>query len=1037
MPKVIDGDVYCKEEDFVEIKSDENLEKSKKKGCKYITSKDITVAKLLEYFYLKIDKIEGLRGELEQVEFENNKCNIGFPLPKNIFGKAFLLDTALSFSGDELEELVHGEEKMVYDKLLKEEEENDDEEDNKEEENNDEEEEEGEGDVRLSTHVLLEAIYKGSNAFTKDSFLNLEKIPEMEYKYEIKKQKKFKNTSKRISQKIHKILKNMIESVEKKIGNDTGNQTSSQKEEPPKEEHDDFDKEMTELKKLKDGKLTIDKKLKLEIYEKKEEIEKKLIGILNGYKTVEEKKGQIGKWKKIVDDWEKDARKSFEKKIEIKKDKEGHKNLLEYKPRVFEFLKETTFGVSIKPSNKRFKNIEGEEYEELIEFFKNPQEFLNSPPEENETVNNDLSENSENKWKKKLSEKLLKFIFKEMEGIKGKRVGEEGMEVEEGEISTEYIIEVLNEEFKWLNLGFKRKVKEWFQKKEKVENNRKFGIEHFKILKKELTDIDNGIENCKIFKHSILQVLRYNDESDTIHQEFRGRMGAQILGSVYNAKELIKDFWNALLISLTGSGLISAVLDIGVWPSIILLISLTGCIPCAHAVGVILYMMTPRASETFDSLVIKRLLVSFDGGSFWPSSKAIFDENMSVAIAAGKIAAGGSIFNNLLAMEEISKSFPENAQWTSIFPAFPANLVATATSGPMVPLEFNEWRDHQRSALYKIYDQGFLPKPDRNEIVLERRISIKKRKNWRRFFSFFKTPETSPIITNKERDIAFREYIKSKIEASMDIQKTSAMAINSMGIGALISSLVLFALYFPSLFGVKIPEVLEKIFIIVVNTPTEIISFIAGTFSANKFGAELIEKWWSTDDMKNKQMVRLIIDRTIEQMKTPHEGIREIKQKEVNEIYHTKLNKLTYKYGKIVTKLMIVVYKAIIKSWNRMWGKPISESLFKKINIGKLALPFYKENEVKEDLTFNLSYLEDDLLKEIPKMPGYDEEKFSEFINEISPYHEKHKLSLTESHHYMAILDDGNNTGNFDFGKVENYQLVSKSVDEALNFVKF
>uniref|UniRef100_A0A914N8L4 Uncharacterized protein n=1 Tax=Meloidogyne incognita TaxID=6306 RepID=A0A914N8L4_MELIC len=811
MPKVIDGDVYCKEEDFVEIKSDENLEKSKKKGCKYITSKDITVAKLLEYFYLKIDKIEGLRGELEHVEFENDKCNIGFPLPKNIFGKAFLLDTALSFSGDELEELVHGEEKMVYDKLLKEEEENDDEEDNKEEENNDEEEEEGEGDVRLSTHVLLEAIYKGSNAFTKDSILDLEKIPEMEYKYEIKKQKKFKNTSKRISQKIHKILKNMIESVEKKIGkeNDKGSQTSSQKEEPPKEEHDDFDKEMSELKKLKDGKLTIDKKLKLEIYEKKEAIEKKLIGILNE-KTTKEKNEQINKWKEILDDWEKDARKSFEKKIEIKKDEKGHKKLLEYKPLVFEFFKETTFGVSIKPSNKRFKNIEEEEYEELIEFVKNPQKFLNSPPEENETVNNDLSENSENKWKKKLSEKLLKFIFKEMEGIKGKRVGEEGKEVEEGEISTEYIIEVLNEEFKWLNLGFKRKVKEWFQKKEKVENNRKFGIEHFKIFKKELTDIDNGIENCKIFKHSILQVLRYNDESDTIHQEFRGRMGAQILGSVYNAKELIKDFWNALLISLTGSGLIAAVLDIGVWPSIILLISLTGCIPCAHAVGVILYMMTPRASETFDSLVIKRLLISFDGGSFWPSSKAIFDENMSVAIAAGKIAAGGSIFNNLLAMEEISKSFPENAQWTSIFPAFPANLVATATSGPMVPLEFNEWRDHQRSALYKIYDQGFLPKPDRNEIVLERRISIKKRKNWRRFFSFFKTPETSPIITNKERDIAFREYIKSKIEASMDIQKTSAMAINSMGIGALISSLVLFALYFPSLFGLKFRKFLKK-----------------------------------------------------------------------------------------------------------------------------------------------------------------------------------------------------------------------------------
>ncbi|CAK5087082.1 unnamed protein product [Meloidogyne enterolobii] len=340
MPKVIDGDVYCKKGDFVEIKGDENLETSKKKGCKYITSKDITVVKLLEYFYLKIDKIEGMRGKLEQVEFENDKCNIGFPLPKNIFGRAFLLDNALSFSGDELEKLVHGEEKMVYDKLLKEDEENDDEDDNKEEENNDEEEE-GEGDVRLSTHILLEAIYKGSEAFTKNSILNFEKVPEMEYKYEIQKQKKFKNTSKRISQKIHKILKNMIERMEKKIGkeNDTGSQTSSQKEEASTGEHGDFDKEMSELKKLKDDKLTIDKKLKLEIYEKKEEIEKKMIGILNGYKTVEEKKGQIGRWKVIVDNWEKNARKSFEKKIEIKKDKEGHKNLLEYKPRVFEFLK--------------------------------------------------------------------------------------------------------------------------------------------------------------------------------------------------------------------------------------------------------------------------------------------------------------------------------------------------------------------------------------------------------------------------------------------------------------------------------------------------------------------------------------------------------------------------------------------------------------------------------------------------------------------------------------------------------------------------
>ncbi|CAK5081213.1 unnamed protein product [Meloidogyne enterolobii] len=664
MPRVINGDVYCKEGDFVEIKGDENLEKSKKKGCKYITSKDKTVAKLFEYFYLKIDKIEGMREKLEQVPFENDKCNIGFPLPKNIFGKAFLLDTALSFSGDELKELVHGEEKMVYDKLLKEEEEN-------EGENNDEEEE-NEGDARLSTHIFLETIYKGSSAFTKNFILDFEKIPKMEYEYEIQKQKNLKDTSKRISQKIHTILKNMIEEIEKDF----------YRIETPVEENEDTplivqtnDKKIKDFKKWKKGKLTLDKKLKLEINEKTESIKKEMKDILNKCRTNKEKNEQIKNWKKTLDDWEKDARKSFEKKKDIKKDEKGHKLLLEYKPHVFEFLKEVTFGVSIKPSNERFKNIEGDEYEELIEFLKNPQEFLNLPPEENKTANNDQSENFENKWKKKLSEKLLRFIFNEMEEIKGKRFGEGGRGGEEGEIPEKYIIKVLNEEFKWLNLGLTRKIKEEFQREEKVENNRMFGIEDFIILKKELTDIDNGIENCKMLKDSILQMLRYNDENDHIHQEFRGRMGAQILGSVYNAKELIKDIWNGLLLSLGGAGLIAAVLDIAVWPGVIALISLSGCNLCAHFVGVILYSLTPLVAETFDSLVIKRLLISFDGGSFWPSSKAVFDENLRDAAAAGKIAAGGSIPNNILGMEEISKSFPENGNWSSILPAFPANLV--------------------------------------------------------------------------------------------------------------------------------------------------------------------------------------------------------------------------------------------------------------------------------------------------------------------------------------------------------------------------
>ncbi|CAK5081193.1 unnamed protein product [Meloidogyne enterolobii] len=105
----------------------------------------------------------------------------------------------------------------------------------------------------------------------------------------------------------------------------------------------------------------------------------------------------------------------------------------------------------------------------------------------------------------------------------------------------------------------------------------------------------------------------------------------------------------------------------------------------------------------------------------------------------------------------------------------------------MVPLEFHEWRDLQRAALYKLYDQKFLPKPNGDTLVVEWREKSKKKREkfWHKitFRSFApKKPETSPVITNEERNLAFREHIKEKIEASMDIQKKSSMAINSMGI---------------------------------------------------------------------------------------------------------------------------------------------------------------------------------------------------------------------------------------------------------------
>ncbi|CAK5081229.1 unnamed protein product [Meloidogyne enterolobii] len=168
MPEMIEADIYCndklskKEKEGEAIEEPENSKKDLN-GCKSITSKDKTVGKILEYIYLQKKKMsENMREQFENVLMPTNiKCKIGFPLPKNIFGKAFLLDSALSFSEDDLKELVVGKEKMVYEKPKVDGEEEKEEEDN----NDDDDDDDDEGDVQLSTYVLLEAIYKGSRGF--------------------------------------------------------------------------------------------------------------------------------------------------------------------------------------------------------------------------------------------------------------------------------------------------------------------------------------------------------------------------------------------------------------------------------------------------------------------------------------------------------------------------------------------------------------------------------------------------------------------------------------------------------------------------------------------------------------------------------------------------------------------------------------------------------------------------------------------------------------------------------------------------------
>uniref|UniRef100_A0A914MQ97 Uncharacterized protein n=1 Tax=Meloidogyne incognita TaxID=6306 RepID=A0A914MQ97_MELIC len=367
----------------------------------------------------------------------------------------------------------------------------------------------------------------------------------------------------------------------------------------------------------------------------------------------------------MLNDWEEKARKMFDEEIKVEKDEENHKKLTEQKVHPFKFLQEINFGVSVKPSNKRFKNISGEEYEEMIKFFKNPEEFIIRQKENN-------GENiKENKWKRKLSERIMRFIFREMLKMEKKLEKEKG-KVENNEEDI-YLNDLLNEEFKWLKLGIMHKMWEWFLKltkkgKIKVEKYRKFDVNVFKAIRSDLLAIDEDIKNCNKLKDPLLKVLQYEGGiDDPIHQEFRGRIGAQIIGSVYNAKQLTMDILKGLLWSLGGAGVIALILDLGLWPLCIFLISLSGCHLCAPIIGIFLYSLTPLAAETFDSLVIKRLLITFDGGKFFPSTLDKFLDDLKGAFKAGTIASGGSLMNNTLAMEKIAKLFGMSAIGPNLF----------------------------------------------------------------------------------------------------------------------------------------------------------------------------------------------------------------------------------------------------------------------------------------------------------------------------------------------------------------------------------
>ena len=173
----------------------------------------------------------------------------------------------------------------------------------------------------------------------------------------------------------------------------------------------------------------------------------------------------------------------------------------------------------------------------------------------------------------------------------------------------------------------------------------------------------------------------------------------------------------------------------------------------------------------------------------------------------------------------------------------------------------------------------------------------------------------------------------------MAIDKSAAMAVNSMGIGSVLSFVTFIPTYIGSQFNL-LPEVLVKIVTILINTPTEILSFGVGILTANGIGAEWMEKFLSTDSMKNKQMVRLIFDKSIEQLKDHKHEFRKIDERQVYEIFHPKLA-FTYGFGQGIVNTMNWTSKKLTEGYSLITGQPVPKTLFDKINLSNMALTNY------------------------------------------------------------------------------------------------
>lgn len=300
--------------------------------------------------------------------------------------------------------------------------------------------------------------------------------------------------------------------------------------------------------------------------------------------------------------------------------------------------------------------------------------------------------------------------------------------------------------------------------------------------------------------------------------KFRHDFGAMSLLSLAANKDFNKELTYGVGASLIGTGMIGAAFDYGIWGSVKKAI---GPKPAARG-GPYLDSVTPLVAETFDSMVIKRLAAVMEGGRFLPPDLATALGDLKGAAYSGSIAALGSIPNNVVRQMAIEARDSGNHGLALALLAVKqgTNLLATWTSGAMVPLDIKEKHDALVEAKMAMIEAGMIPPPAVNDV---------------------------------------RKHIQDEALNTLRAARGSGSEIRSMATGGEIAATLGAILSVLEHNGI-LPSSVEQLITLMYSTPTEVISMLSAMLTERWVGSgpNHVDAWITTDHAKQSGMLRQI-----------------------------------------------------------------------------------------------------------------------------------------------------------------------------------